>query len=270
MGAHHNCTAAAPLLHHCNSSAHLCTRLAQFQQRHHEPRITTLTVRVQDADAFQGEATSVTSDAQGVWTVDINISAATSITQIGLPVYDRTNPVNNTKAARDSMRKLITGMNKDVDPLYFRNKFERNSPRKDLYYTAAPHWTTLSGGSQPVIMATPLEICEWVIAAAACVPMIKDIKIFIIEDNGTKTAVTIDDVRSRAIPKKPVPRLFHRIEGTGPNNAGSSTTSSPSDEVIQLRAQLAAQAESLAALQALLDKGEPATPAKTAANKRSR
>ena len=67
------------------------------------------------------------------------------------------------------------------------------------------------------------------------------------------------------------PAFFTALRALGQATPGPvHQPSSPSDEVTELRAQLAAQAESLAALQALLDKREPATPATTAASKRPR
>ena len=62
--------------------------------------------------------------AQGVWVIDVNASESTSITQVGLPCYDRANPLTGTKDARESHLKLMTGMNADVRPLNFRSEWD--------------------------------------------------------------------------------------------------------------------------------------------------
>ena len=87
--------------------------------------------------------------AQGVWVIDVNASESTSITQVGLPCYDRANPLTGTKDARESHLKLMTGMNADVRPLNFRSEWDDREGKPDPYYKAAPGWTSLSGGPQP-------------------------------------------------------------------------------------------------------------------------
>ena len=61
----------------------------------------------------------------------------------------------SAKAARESLIKLISGMNTDVSPLNFRSEYKLNSDQKDPYYKAAPGWTTLTGGSNPTHACTP-------------------------------------------------------------------------------------------------------------------
>ena len=81
--------------------------------------------------------------------------------QVVLPFWDRKNPIQGSKAARESLIKLISGMNTDVSPLNFRSEYKLNSDQKDPYYKAAPGWTTLTGGSNPTHACTPTQACEW-------------------------------------------------------------------------------------------------------------
>ena len=82
------------------------------------------------------------------------------------------------------------------------------------------------------------------INAAACVPFIKAAKLNILEANGTKTAVTLDEMRARDIPIKPVPRLRHNSGGGGA--ASSTIASSPTSSTGASSAVASSPASSMA------------------------
>ena len=110
-----------------------------------------------------------------------------------------------------------------------------------------------------MVIAAPEKIAEWAVQAASCVPLIKEVIITILEADKSETKVTLDELRARAIPIKPVPRLLHVKAGPGggaPHAASSSGGTSSgangasSAEAAGLRQQVAAQAAHNQALEA--------------------
>ena len=87
----------------------------------------------------------------------MHVNPSTSIVQAILPFYSANNPQQGTKQARDSILKLIFGMNDDVSPLHFRSA-KKLDGTPDLYYKAAPGWTTLIGGTRPSVSCSPYKI----------------------------------------------------------------------------------------------------------------
>ena len=149
------------------------------------------------------------------WALRIVISAPTSIAQVTLPFWDRNNPVSGAKEARDSMRKLLRGMNNDVDPLHFRGKYDKDTDKIDPYFPYAPGWTTLSGGKAPYVSCTPANIVKWVMDAVQCVPLINnEVEITINEADNTKTRVTCEQLIARDIKIQTVPCLFVKPDNT--------------------------------------------------------
>ena len=59
--------------------------------------------------------------AAAIWLIKIVINVRTAITQVGLPYYSRTNPQQGSKQARESILKLLCGMNNDVQALNYRS-----------------------------------------------------------------------------------------------------------------------------------------------------
>ena len=57
---------------------------------------------------------TTTNDLMAVWTVTVFINTTTTITQVVLPFFQRDNPKQGAKQARDSILKLMTGMNEDA------------------------------------------------------------------------------------------------------------------------------------------------------------
>ena len=114
-------------------------------------------------------SSSSTATAAAIWLIKIVINVRTAITQVGLPYYNRTNPQQGSKQARESILKLLCGMNNDVPALNYRSDIKLDG-NKDQYYAAAPAWSTLSGGNNPTHTCTPAQICEWVLDAVTCVP----------------------------------------------------------------------------------------------------
>ena len=193
-----------------------------------------------------------------MWLLNVFINVTTGIVQVVLPFWDRKNPLQGSKAARESIIKLISDMNNDVSPLSYRSEYKLNSDQKDPYYKAAPGWTTLTGGSNPTHACTPTQACEWLATAVDCVPFVSGLKFTIIENDGSQTVVDLDDIRKRNIPLTAVPRLTNN---SSPNSNPNNATSAATGEANQLREQLTIQSghvkaleEQVAALKALWSK----------------
>ena len=101
-----------------------------------------------DATNHAGSSSS-TAGAAACWVIKLIINLRTAITQAGLPYYNRKDPQQGSKQARDSILKLLTGMNYDVQPLNFRSELKLNGD-KDPYYPEAPAWSTLERISRAV------------------------------------------------------------------------------------------------------------------------
>ena len=212
---------------------------------------------MQDAAEKEAEAMSPRSATvpEGAWQITITVVASTGVAKVDLPYFNRDMPLQGTKAARQALLKLLSGMNNDVCPLNYRDEYKRNSGDKDVYYQFAPGWTTLSGGDWPQISLSPVMIYDQVcsLATARCVPLVKsEVKIQVLEPDGTTTPMTISELRARNIQVKQVPRLAQKgatVDLTG-GGASSSASPSSSSEAHALRATVEIQARTLAALEA--------------------
>jgi hypothetical protein len=99
-------------------------------------------------------------------------------------------------------------------PLNLRKPLEKDGVTPDLYFRAAPGQSTLgysvaAGGVKPEIKMAPTQICEHVIAAAAAVPFIQSVKLYIIKANGEKQHVDLDYVKALNMQIKDVPNLYN-------------------------------------------------------------
>lgn len=56
----------------------------------------------------------------GTFILNVVVNETTSVTCVKLPSYDESNPVKGTKAARESILKLLAGKCDDISPLNFR------------------------------------------------------------------------------------------------------------------------------------------------------
>ena len=165
------------------------------------------------------DGTTTTNDLLSVWTVKVIINPGTSIAQVQLPFWTRGSSMQGAKQARDSIIKLLTGMNNDVNPLNFRSE-KKLDGTIDVYYKFAPGWTTLSGGWRPTISVSPTKIVGMLIDACQAVPFVKEVTLHIME-NDTTREVGLEELTALNIPCKAVPML---------NGGGASTsTSSTSD-----------------------------------------
>ena len=167
-----------------------------------------------DATNHAGSSSS-TAGAAACWVIKLIINLRTAITQAGLPYYNRKDPQQGSKQARDSILKLLTGMNDDVQPLNFRSELKQNGD-KDPYYPAAPAWSTLSGGNNPTHLCTPAQLCGWLLEAIKCVPSVKGVEIYMLE-GATQTLTTLPEVCARDIVMVPVPYLPVASSFSAPN-----------------------------------------------------
>ena len=154
--------------------------------------------------SFANNGTSTTDILSGLWTLCMYVNPSTSIVQAILPFYSAISPQQGTKQARDSILKLITGMHNDVSPLHFRSA-KKLDGTPDVYYAAAPGWTTLTGGSRPVVSCSPFEIATMLINACQCVPYVKEVIIKLLDENGTANVITLEELGARNIVVQPVP-----------------------------------------------------------------
>ena len=180
-----------------------------------------LRVRCQTATTNHAGMSASTAEAVAHWTIKVVINVRTAITQVSLPYYNRKDPQQGSKQARDSILKLLTGMNNDMQPLNFRSVLKLNGD-KDPYFPAAPAWSTLSGGNNPAHTCTPALLCEWLLEAVKCVPSVKGVEIYILE-GATQTLVTLQEVRERNIVMTPVPYLPAANSFNAPNVGDTET-----------------------------------------------
>ena len=223
-----------------------------------EPWLTALASRrslpSQDAAEQEVDVTSPRSGpvTEGVWQICLTVVASTGVVKVDLPHFKREMPISGVKPARLSLLKLLSGMNRDICPLYYRDEYKRDSNEKDPYFSHAPAWTTLSGGERPTITMTPVMIYEQVSAAAKCVALVKnEVTINILETDGTETPVTIGELHSRNIQVKQVPRLSPmRPTLTSASASSSGVSPSSSSEAQALRTTVEVQARQMANLEA--------------------
>ena len=155
--------------------------------------------------ATMTDGTTTTNDLLSVWTVKVIINPGTSIAQVQLPFWTRGSSMQGAKQARDSIIKLLTGMNNDVNPLNFRSE-KKLDGTIDVYYKFAPGWTTLSGGWRPTISVSPTKIVGMLIDACQAVPFVKEVTLHIME-NDTTREVGLEELTALNVPCKAVPML---------------------------------------------------------------
>lgn len=157
------------------------------------------------------------------------------------------------------MLKLLTGMCDDICPLNFRGPEEKDHVTKDPYYKCAPGWSSVSGGRRPYVTKPPAELAEKIIRAAQCVPLVRQVRMFVI-DGATKRQVTIDELKSMDINVKPVPNLYKKAAAAAPepSTAGGVEVAhllerqrAVDDEISRMRHDLAATAAMMTEVQSL-------------------
>ena len=186
---------------------------------------------------------TTTDNMLAVWTVTVYINQDATITQVVLPFYQRNNPKQHAKQARDSILKLMTGMNGDVNPLNFRSD-KKLDGTTDVFYPFAPGWTTLTGGWRPTITMSPYSIATMVVEACEAVPMVKDVFIYLLEGNKSKE-IGLEELAVLNIATKPVPAL------NGGSSSTSTSTSNDAEHARELRLAREEAARSAAEAQAL-------------------
>lgn len=166
--------------------------------------------------------------------------------------------------------KFLTGTCNDVCPLNWRDETEKDKVTPDPYHKPAPGWSTLSGGRKPYVQLEPAEFVAKLISAASCVPMVRAVRVFVVDANGTKREVTLDELQEMNIKAQPVPNLYKR-EAASSSGAGSSGAgSSGATDVANVLQRQAALEEQLAAMKALVEKMAAASADAAAAAKRPR
>jgi len=122
---------------------------------------------------------------------------------------------------------VMTGMNNDVCPVNFRGKFEQDRITADVYYKAAPGWSTLSRGPHPFVMLPPADAADMIERAAGMNPFVRSTTHFVIKKTGVKEQLSLQALKEMAISVKKVPNLH--AKRTTPTRA--STTPDPQTEV---------------------------------------
>jgi len=138
----------------------------------------------------------------------------------------------------------------DITPLNFRTKEERDNVTPDPYYDPAPGWSTLSGGRKPYIQMPPADFVEKLMRAASCVPLIREVRVFVVDSQGNKRRVTLEELKAMNITVKPVPNLYKK---KAPAAAGSNATSHSLDLAPLLQRQQMLE-EQLATMKDLMEK----------------
>ena len=146
----------------------------------------------------------MTSNGPG-WILKTFTNPITAIVTVVLPFFRPGDGFQNTKQSRESLLKVSAGLNNDKAVLHFRSEYNDNG-EKDPYYPYAPGWSSLSGGYRPRLLASPMNVCKWMTEAATCVPLISEVKHFIVE-NDVNTEITLEQLMALAIPMKSIPVL---------------------------------------------------------------
>jgi len=120
------------------------------------------------------------------------------------------------KRAQESVLKIVTGMNNDINPLGFRSKYEKDRVTLDVYNRVAPGWSTLSGGSHPQVTLAPAVIADFVTRAADMVPFIRSAPIHIIrKETNAKESVSLEALKSINATVQEVPNLHVKPQQRG-------------------------------------------------------
>ena len=142
----------------------------------------------------------VVSSNVGVYSCPIYISVDTTITCVKVPVFDQNNPKQGygTKQAREDLLNQIITENGGRRLLQYRGKMETDKITSDVYFSVAPHYSSLGyssskQGVKPEILAPPSVVCSTVTRAAEHMPAIKDVPIFLILSDGTKREIQLDE-----------------------------------------------------------------------------
>jgi len=136
----------------------------------------------------------------------------------------------------------------DVCPLNFRDKTEADQVTSDPYHKVAPGWSSLSGGRKPFVMIKPAELAEKLTRVGRCVPMVRAVRLFVVDGAQGKRSVTLEELVNMNIEIQNVPNMY-RHAAAASNGGGPSAAPAPPAEVV-------AMAERQDALQAQLSKME--------------
>merc|ERR1712146_91714 len=109
------------------------------------------------------------------------------------------------------------------------------------------------------------EFVEKLKSAASCVPMVRAVRVFVVDAHGTKREVTLDELKEMDIKAQPVPNLYKRAAASS-SGAGSSGAT----DVANVLQRQAALEEQLAAMKALMEKMAASSSDAAAAGKRPR
>jgi len=206
-----------------------------------------------DAHDGNGSSMSGTSAGAGVWDLDVVVNTQTSIACVELPYFSKERPLQGTKPARESLIKLLTGMCNDISPLNFRDETEKDRVTPDPYYKVAPGWSTLSGGRRPYIHLAPADFVVKLKRAASCVPMVRATRVFVVDAQGNKRQVTVDELTAMDIKVQAVPNLYKQASGTSSGAASSSSAGSSSLDVLNIMEKQTALEQQIATMKALME-----------------
>merc|ERR1712137_422231 len=84
-------------------------------------------------------------------------------------------------------------------------------------------WSTLSGGRKPYITMAPYNFVEKLIRAASCVPLVRTVRVFVVNAQGQKRRVSPEELAGMDIKVQTVPNMYKQSAASSP--AGSSSAS---------------------------------------------
>ena len=102
-----------------------------------------------DAD-FGDEVQEVTSRGTPVsaltskWDMAVKINHITWVVTVGVPVYDRENPIDGTKQGREAFLAQMRVDNAGRLGMGYRDRLEDKSRMAEPYYKMAPHFTNVA------------------------------------------------------------------------------------------------------------------------------
>lgn len=170
-----------------------------------------------------------------------------------------------TRSAQDSLLKLLTGMCDDVCPLNWRDVTEKDRVTPDPYHGPAPGWSTLSGGRKPYVQMDPAAFVPKLKRAAECVPMVRSVRVFVVDAQGAKRSVTVEELAAMDIKVQPVPNLYKKAAASSSGAGSSGAGSSGASEVAHVLQRQSALEEQLKAMKALMEKMAATVDASAAA-----
>merc|ERR1719487_1970852 len=190
---------------------------------------------------FPDDVDEVAAPVPGEFELHALVTEKSSLFSVGLPYAkqgDNREQAKAAKKARESLRKLMSGMNNDAEVLYFRAPFTDDAcTKEDRYYKYAPGWTTCGWGKAPQLTMAPAKAARILIEAAACVPYVKKTTLFFKDASGIKKEISLAELEQKALPVRPIRNVYQAPQPASSNAGGSAAHHESQGLKTELRAK---------------------------------